>query len=115
MKEALSRVAEEMVPPVPKKELLTAEDRVYVKDGSRSWFIRLADVWLFESVGNYTRLYFEGGKPLVNRTLSYLEERLDSDVFFRANRQHMINLKYVQTLREKQEVAFRSRLKAGRW
>ena len=101
LKEALSRVAEEMVPPVPKKELLTAEDRVYVKDGSRSWFIRLADVWLFESVGNYTRLYFEGGKPLVNRTLSYLEERLNRDVFFRANRQHMINLKYVQTLREK--------------
>ena len=51
---------------------------MFVKDGERMWFVRLGDVRLFESEGNYTRLYLEGAKPLVYRSLSYLEERVPS-------------------------------------
>jgi two-component system LytT family response regulator len=74
---------------------LTAEDQVFVKDGERCWFVRLADVRLFEAAGNYTRLYFDGEEPLIRRSLSYLEERLDPGRFFRASRQHILNLRWV--------------------
>jgi two-component system LytT family response regulator len=74
---------------------LTAEDQVFVKDGERCWFVQLADVRLFESAGNYTRLYFNGHEPLIHRSLSYLEDRLDPDRFFRASRQHILNLAWV--------------------
>jgi two-component system LytT family response regulator len=85
---------EEQEPP----PTLTQDDQVFVKDGDRYWFVRLGDVRLFESEGNYTRLYFDDGKPLVYRSLTYLEERLDPAAFFRASRQHIINLRYVKDL-----------------
>jgi two-component system LytT family response regulator len=78
--------------------LLTEEDRVFVKDGERMWFVRLGDVRLFESEGNYTRLYFGTEKPLVYRSLSYLEDRLDPRAFFRASRKHIITLRWVTGL-----------------
>jgi two-component system LytT family response regulator len=74
---------------------LTAEEQVFVKDGKHCWFVQLADVRLFEAAGNYTRLYFDGETPLIHRSLSYLEDRLDPDRFFRASRQHILNLAWV--------------------
>lgn len=74
---------------------LTSDEQVFVKDGKHCWFVHLADVRLFESAGNYTRLYFDGEEPLIHRSLSYLEERLDPDQFFRASRQHILNLAWV--------------------
>jgi two-component system LytT family response regulator len=53
---------------------------------------------LLESEGNYVRLFFDENKPLILRTLNYLDERLDSKVFFRANRKHIINLKWVDSI-----------------
>lgn len=79
-------------------EKLTEDDQVFVKDGDRCWFVKLANIRLFESEGNYVRLYFEENKPLILRTLNYLDERLDSKTFFRANRKHIINLKWVEAI-----------------
>src|SRR3954468_7904532 len=33
--------------------MLTENDQVFVKDGERCWFVKLGEVRLFESVGNY--------------------------------------------------------------
>lgn len=77
------------------QDTLTAEDQVFVKDGERCWFVRLAEVRLFEAAGNYTRIYFDHEEPLIHRSLSYLEDRLDPDRFFRASRQHILNLQWV--------------------
>ena len=74
---------------------LTAQDQVFVKDGERCWFVKLADIKLFEINGSYTRIHFEGHRPLIPRTLQQLEARLDPRVFFRANRQQIINLKWI--------------------
>ena len=75
--------------------LLTGQDQVFVKDGERCWFVRLADVRLFEINGSYTQIYFDQHRPLIPRTLAQLEARLDPKVFFRANRQQIINLHFV--------------------
>lgn len=79
----------------PSDTALTAEDQVFVKDGERCWFVQLSDVRLFEAAGNYTRLYFGVEEPLIHRSLTYLEERLDPNQFFRASRQHILNLAWV--------------------
>ncbi|TMQ08873.1 MAG: response regulator [Deltaproteobacteria bacterium] len=68
-------------------------DRVFVRDGDRCWFVRLSDVPLIESEGNYARLDI-AGQPLLPRSLAYLEARLQP-AFFRASRKHLVNLKLV--------------------
>jgi len=40
------------------KSLLTENDQVFVKDGERCWFVKLSDIRLFESVGNYAKVFF---------------------------------------------------------
>lgn len=79
-------------------DVLSADDQVFVKDGDKCWFIKLERIRLFESEGNYVRLYFEDNKPLILRTLNYLDERLDPRSFFRANRKHIINLKWIESI-----------------
>lgn len=71
-------------------------ERVFVRDGERCWLVRVADILLLESEGNYTRLYFANERPLIPRSLAALQERLDPDVFFRAGRRHVINLRWVE-------------------
>ena len=79
---------------------LGPDDRVFVKDGDTLHFVRLGDVRLFESEGNYVRLYVGEETPLVLRSLSALEDRLDPAVFFRASRQHLLNLEHVARLED---------------
>ena len=80
------------------KEILMETDQVFVKDGERCWFVKLENVRLFESEGNYVRIYFSENKPLILRTLNYLDERLDNKTFFRANRKHIVNLKWIDSI-----------------
>jgi two-component system LytT family response regulator len=80
------------------KELLTESDQVFVKDGERCWFVKLSEVRLFESVGNYAKVYFAGNKPLILKSLNALEERLDEKTFFRANRKQIVNLRMIEKI-----------------
>jgi len=80
------------------KDFLTEGDQVFVKDGEKCWFVKLETVRLFESEGNYVRIYFDDNKPLILRTLNYLDERLDNKTFFRANRKHIVNLKWIASI-----------------
>lgn len=80
------------------RNILGDNDQVFVKDGERCWFVKLSDVRLFESVGNYAKVYFGNNKPLILKSLNALEERLDDRVFFRANRKHIINLRMIDKI-----------------
>jgi len=83
-------------PVTTNRSLLNENDQVFVKDGERCWFVRLGDIRLFESVGNYAKVYFGPNKPLILKSLNALEERLDEKVFFRANRKHIVNLRMIE-------------------
>ena len=76
--------------------MLREEDQVFVKDGEKCWFVKLADVRLFESVGNYAKIFFGSNKPLILKSLNALEDRLDPKVFFRANRKHIVNMRWIE-------------------
>jgi two-component system, LytTR family, response regulator len=78
--------------------VLKEEDQIFVKDGEKCWFVKLSTIRLMESEGNYVRLYFDDNKPLILRTLNYLDERLDNKTFFRASRKHIINLKWIESI-----------------
>ena len=75
---------------------LSESDQVFVKDGEKCWFVKLAEIRLFESVGNYARVFFGPNKPLILKSLNSLEERLDPRTFFRANRKHIVNLRMIE-------------------
>lgn len=90
---------EEPVHDLPLKERkLGANDQVFVKDGDKCWFVRLSEVRLFESDGNYIKVYFENFKPMIHKSLNALDERLDDRTFFRASRKHIINLHWVDKI-----------------
>jgi two-component system LytT family response regulator len=96
----LARALERLPPvaeppaPTPRKHL----ERVFVRDGDLCWFVELRDVPVFESEGNYARLHLPGKQPLLARSLNYLEEHLDPEDFFRASRQHLVNLRWVEAV-----------------
>ena len=77
---------------------LTENDQVFVKDGERCWFVKLSEVRLFESVGNYAKVFFGTNKPLILKSLNALEERLDEKTFFRANRKHIVNMRMIDKI-----------------
>lgn len=78
--------------------ILSENDQVFVKDGERCWFVKLSDIRLFESVGNYAKVFFGTNKPLILKSLNALEERLDEKIFFRANRKHIVNLRMIDKI-----------------
>jgi two-component system LytT family response regulator len=80
------------------RTVLTDEDQVFLKDGERCWFVKLANVRLFESEGNYVRVHFESSKPLILRSLNNLEQRLSPNSFFRASRKHIVNLRWIENI-----------------
>jgi two-component system LytT family response regulator len=86
------------VPGTENRSLLSEDDQVFVKDGDRCWFVKLSEIRLFESVGNYAKVFFGNNKPLILKSLNALEERLDEKVFFRANRKHIVNLRLIEKI-----------------
>ncbi len=74
-----------------KEEGLSLDKQIFIKDGEKCYLVKIKDISLFEIVGNYTRVFFEGNKPLIYKSLVQIEDKLPIDVFFRANRQQIIN------------------------
>jgi len=92
--EVISKLDEENKTPesVEKNEVLKSGDNILIKDGDKVWFIKIDDIRYFESDGNYVKVYFKEFHPLLLRSLNNLNERIDSRLFFRANRKYLINL-----------------------
>lgn len=98
----------------PTLPLKGGDDTIFVRDGERCWFVRLADVSGFEVMGNYARAWFDGQHPLLSRSLGYLEERLDPSLFFRASRSHLINLRWVTNIEPSMSDGYLVKLRDGR-
>jgi len=67
-------------------------EQLFVRDGPRCWFVPLREVSLFSAEGNYVRMLWGRERPLLARSLAALEEKLDAQRFFRANRAQIVNL-----------------------
>jgi two-component system LytT family response regulator len=92
---------------------LNLNDQIFLKDGDKCWFVRMSDVRLFESEGNYVRVFFENYKPLILKSLNNLEKRLDEKEFFRINRKFIVNLKEIDHIEPWFNGGLQIRLKDG--
>ena len=75
-----------------------AEPSVFVKDGGRYHLIKWKEVHLIESMDNYAKLFFGRQHVLLKSSLNQLEEKLDSNMFFRTGRAQMINLHFIESI-----------------
>ena len=82
----------------PEDGRLSAEKKIFIKDGEKCHFVQISKIYLLESEGNYVRVHYEKHKPLLHKSLTYLEQKLPEDLFFRANRQYMFNLDFVDQI-----------------
>lgn len=80
------------------EKTLSLSDQIFLKDGEKCWFVTLEEVRMFESEGNYVRVYFNTFKPLILKSLNNLEMRLNPTEFFRTNRKYVVNLKWVSKI-----------------
>lgn len=116
LKEAISRVKKQIIEidQQPKSNrTLTETDQVFIRDGDKCWFIKLTDIRMIESAGNYAKIHFDKYQPLIHKTLNALDERLSPNLFFRANRQQIINLQYIDKIEPFFNAGFLIYLKDG--
>lgn len=119
LQEAINKVlneesAEETAPQTSVSQgVLSTSDMVFLKDGEKCWFVKLADVRLFESEGNYIRVFFENNKPLILKSLNNLSDRLNPKEFFRANRKHILNLAWIERVESWYNGGLMVQLKTG--
>ncbi|HET6995975.1 MAG TPA: LytTR family DNA-binding domain-containing protein [Chitinophagaceae bacterium] len=79
--------------------------RIIVKKGMENISLRLEDVVLFYTENKVVYVIDRWGKKyLADKNLSEMEEELDSSVFFRANRQYIININFVRGFKSYEKV-----------
>ncbi|MEM9858713.1 MAG: LytTR family DNA-binding domain-containing protein [Bacteroidota bacterium] len=114
LKESIAKLPEPKAGKEEKKtSRLTLEDQVFVKDGDKCWFVSLSNIRLFESDGNYIKVYFDGNRPMIHKSLNALDEKLDPRNFFRASRKHIVNLSWVEGIEPWFNGGLMVRLKGG--
>lgn len=111
------------------QDVLPMHKKIFIKDGEKCYFIPISDIYYIESMDNYARLYFGGKKAMIKRSLNLLEKKLDTTVFFRANRRQIINTHFIKEIHphfnnklhiilisgEKIEVSSRQSVKFKNW
>jgi len=113
-KERLAQAIEKLVGPVTlpdcekgggenvdaSMEVMDSDHRLFVKNGEDCFLVTLSDVRYFESCKNYVQIFFGNDKAFIRKSLNNVEARLPKKLFFRANRQFIINLKDVVKIEE---------------
>ncbi len=115
LREAIAKVKKQLTDLTQEKERLklSENDQVFIRDGDKCWFVKLTDIRMIESAGNYAKIFFENNQPLIHKTLNALDERLSTGIFFRANRQQIINLRYIEKIEPFFNAGFLIYLKDG--
>lgn len=115
LEKAIAKVTEakeqEQLEDVNKK--LNYDSQIFIKDGEKCWFVKLDKVRMFESEGNYVRLYFEESKPMILKSLNNLEKKLSENEFFRISRKYIINLTWIDKVEAWFNGGLRVTLKSG--
>jgi DNA-binding LytR/AlgR family response regulator len=82
-----------------------AKKRIVVKQENESITLRLDEVVLFYTENKNTFVIDSfGRKYLVDKNLSDLEDILDPTIFFRANRQYIVNINFIRSFKSYQKV-----------
>lgn len=89
-------------------------EKIFVRDGDKCWFVPVESIRGVEADGNHARLWLDGSEPYVHRTLAQLEQRLPGEIFFRASRSQIINLRCVESVEPWFSGSLRAKLAGGK-
>jgi two-component system LytT family response regulator len=94
-------------------EQATLDDdfKLMVKFGDHMKIIRLGDISRFESIGNHAAIYTPQGKAYLHSSLNKIEERLDSNTYFRASRVDILRLDAIEKLEQTVNYGLMAQLK----
>ncbi len=93
---AVQKVRNSLSIDISTKNGTAANRQIFIKDGEHCYFVKLSDLYLIESLENYSRLYFQGKKVVLKRSLRQWEQLLDANLFFRINRTQIVNTFHIQ-------------------
>lgn len=79
---------------------LDERSKIFIKDGDRCHLVSLASIRCIESCRNYVQVYFDNTHAYVKKPLAEVAERLPGHMFFRASRQHVVNLNAIAAIEE---------------
>lgn len=91
---------------------LEINSSVLLREGNNCHWVDLKDIFYFESYGNYTQVYWNNNKAMIYRAMSKIEKRLPEKYFFRANRQHIVNIAAIKSVESWGNGVYRLRLVA---
>jgi two-component system, LytTR family, response regulator len=75
---------------------------VQLRSGGSQVHVRLGDIELVQSLGNYVKLHLRSDvKLVVHETMSHMEELLPAALFVRIHRSHIISIDAVHAVRSK--------------
>lgn len=86
--------------PAPARPSLDERSKIFIKDGARCHLVSLAAIRCIESCKNYVQVYFDDTHAYVKKPLAEVAERLPGHLFFRASRQHIVNLNCIGSIEE---------------
>ena len=100
-------------PKLRRDGMLRGSDRIFVKDGKKVMFLEVEKISILESQGNYTKIVSSLGHILMHKPIGYFQDRLDPDLFLRANRSVMLNLARVSQWEPIHGGRFKATLEGG--
>ena len=100
-------------PKLRRDGVLRGSDRIFVKDGKKVMFLEVEKISILESQGNYTKIVSSLGHILMHKPIGYFQDRLDPDLFLRANRSIMLNLARVSLWEPIHGGRFKATLEGG--
>jgi two-component system LytT family response regulator len=73
-------------------------ERFVIKSGGRVFFVRAEEIDWIEAAGNYVKLHVGTDAHLFRETMNALESQLDTNIFFRIHRSHIVNIERIKEL-----------------
>ncbi|WP_027383456.1 LytR/AlgR family response regulator transcription factor [Epilithonimonas caeni] len=96
---AIEKVKQKLADTTEKQDKkLDFDDQIFIKDGEKCWMVKMSEIYLFEVEGNYTKVFFRNEKAVLNRSLNLIERKLPQEKYFRANRNTIFNINYIENI-----------------
>lgn len=97
--QAIQKVKDNLEEKVIKNsQKLNLSNQIFIKEGEKCWLVKIADIYLFEVDGNYTKVFFKDEKAIISKSLNQIEAKLPEEFFFRANRNQIINIQFANQI-----------------
>ncbi len=101
------------------EEKLDIENSVLIRDDENSHLIKLKNIEYIESCKNHVQVFFYNKsislrKSFIKRPLSHIENKLPERHFFKANRQFIINLNFIERITDSIGDGFDITMKSGK-